>query len=213
MTDPELEARSKRIEELEGRLARRASVGVAPPVAAIALIGSLAMIYFQRDDLAYYFAPRTPISLGVEGDYHLDRAVTNRLAEIHGTPTLRGAYGIEHTDDPFVVVGLQNTPLLVKRRALSTEEWKPGTTPPPPDQRPFAAQGRLLSRDDATCCGDGFTKHDGYGEIHPQWLLIEGARPGGDLVAISWFGLLVLLTVVNLWLLTRGVLARIRRAG
>lgn len=211
MSDSTPEERSKRISELEARLARRPTVGVMPPVAALALLGALGTLYLQRDDLAYFFSVREPISLGAEGDYHFERAVSNRCAEVHGTPALRGAYGLDRNDEHFVVVGLQFTPLLVKRRALSTEEWRPGTTPPPPDQRPFAAQGRLLSRQAATRWADAFTKHDGYGGPSPQWLLIEGARPGSDLGTIAWFGVLLAFAAINLWLLVRGLLAFARR--
>ncbi len=211
MNDPTEKDRSTRIDELEARLARRPAVGVMPPVALLALVGAVAMLVLQREDLAYYFSERAPLSLGAEGDYHFDRALSNRYAEVHGVPSLRAAYGIDRSDEHFVIVGVQNSPLLVKRRALPTEEWRPGTTPPPPDQRPFTAQGRLLSRADAGRFGDAFVKHEAYGELHPQWLLIEGARPGGDLMAITWFGVLLAFAGVNAWLLVRGVLALVRR--
>lgn len=213
MSDPNSEERSTRIDELEARLSRRPAVGVMPPVAALALLCALGMLYLQREDLEYFFSAREPLSLGAEGDYHLDRAVSNRYVEVHGIPTIRGAYGVDH-DEHFVVVGLQNTGLLVKRRALPTEDWQPGTTPPRPDQRPFGAQGRLYSRaaaTQATRFEDAFVKHDDYAEIHPQWLLVEGIRPGNDSTTMTWFGVLLAFCAVNLWLLVRGVLALLRR--
>jgi hypothetical protein len=206
MSDPESEARATRIAQLEARLGRRAPVGVMPPVAALALVIAGWVIWLQYDDVAYFFSSREPISLGVEGAYRFDQAQSNRYAQLHGEPTVRGAYGVEGSQH-FVVIGVQNTPLLVKRNALPTEEWKPGTTPPPPDKRSFTASGRLLSRADASRWSDAFEKHESYGEINPKWLLIEGARPGSDLGAMGWFGLVIAFAAINLWLLIRGVLA------
>ena len=214
MSDPTPEERATRIDELEARLSRRPSVGVMPPVAVLALVGAVLLLLMERENVEYFFSSRDPLSLGAEGDYHFDRALSNRYAEVHGTPTLRGAYGVEGSDQHVVVVGLQNTALLVKRNALPTEQWKVGTTPPHPDQRPFTAQGRLLSRDEAIAnhrASDAFAKFDEYGEIKPKWLLLEGARPGHDFKAMAWFGVLLAFAGVNLWLLIRGVLAMLSR--
>ena len=208
MSEPDTEERSRRIAQLETRLARRASVGVMPPVAALALVIAGWVIWLQHEEVAYFFSGREPISLGVEGGYRFDLAVNNRYAQLHGAPTIRGAYGVEG-DQHFVVIGVQNTPLLLKRNALPTEEWKPGTTPPPPDQRSFTASGRLLSRAAASRWEDAFAKHESFGELKPKWLLVEGARPGGDSAAIGWFGLVVGFALVNAWLLVRGVLAMV----
>lgn len=179
-------------------------MGVMPPVAALALVLAGWVLSIQRADVEYFFSPRDPILLGVEGAYQFDRAVSNRFATLHGAPTIRGAYGVDG-DQHFVVVGVQGSVLLVKRNALPTEEWRPGTTPPPPDQRSFTASGRLLSRADAFRWEDAFSKHDSYGEVKAKWLLIEGARPGTDVLAITWFGLLIAFSGINVWLLVRGV--------
>lgn len=203
---PDEEERSKRIAQLEARLGQRAPVGVMPPVAALALLLAGWMMWLQYADVAYAFSSRDPILLGVEGAYLFDRAVSNRYATMHGIPTLRGAYGVDG-DQPFVVVGAQESPLLVKRKLLPTEAWKPGTTPPPPDQRPFMASGRLLSRADASKWAEPFAQHDAFGEQKPKWILIEGARPGADFAPMAWFGLLLAFAGVNVWLLVRGLSA------
>jgi hypothetical protein len=200
----DLDPHAARIAQLEARLAKRAPVGVMPPVAALALVIAGWVIWMQADDVAYFFSSKDPIQLGIEGGYRFDQAVSNRYVQLHGAPTIRGAYGIEG-DRHFVVIGVQNTPLLVKRKALPTEEWKPGTTPPPPDQRSFTASGRLLSRGAASRWEDAFAKHESFGELKPKWLLVEGARPGGDFGAIGWFGLVLAFGAVNLWLLFRGL--------
>src|SRR4051812_21422288 len=131
MSDPDPEARAKRIDELEARLSRKPAIGVVPPVAVLAIVGVVVLLVPELRSASYFFSERQPINLGAEGDYHFDRAVSNRFAEVHGTPTLRGAYGIERGDRHIVVIGVQNTQLLVKRNALSTEDWKVGSTPPP----------------------------------------------------------------------------------
>lgn len=208
MSDPNTEERTTRIAQLEERLARRAPVGVMPPVAALALVIAGWVIWLQADDVAYFFSSKEPISLGVEGAYRFDQAHSNAYAQLHGAPTIRGAYGLNGSQQ-FVVIGVQNTPLLVKRNALPTEEWKPGRTPPPPDQRSFTAAGRLLSRADASRWEDAFAKHESFGELQPKWLLVEGARPGGDFGAMGWFGLVIAFAAINLWLLLRGVAAMI----
>jgi hypothetical protein len=205
------EDRNERIAELEARLNRPPAVGVTPIVALAALAGSIALLWTQRLDAEYFTSSREPITLGVEGDYHFDRAVSNRYATVRGVPTSRGAYGNDNGKN-FVVVGIRETPLLVKRPALETEPWKPGATPPQPDQRPFSVSGRLLSRDDAELYKDGFEKLEQMGEVKPKWILVMGERPGSDLKTAGWLGGLVAFAAINLWLLLRGLVALKRPA-
>lgn len=205
------EERDKRLAELESKLSKPSTVGVLPPVAAIALCGVLAVMWLQRDEVVYFFSPRQAIDLGAEGAYRFDLAQSNRYAQLHGVPTVRGAYWVEG-GVTFVAVGVRETPLVVRRAAFATEEWKPGTTPPQPDQRPFAVKGRLLSRADAFKWEDAFKRHDEYGEVRAKWILLAEQRPGGDASAMAWFGVLVLFAGVNLWLLVRGTIAFFARA-
>jgi hypothetical protein len=198
--------RDERIAELEARLSRRPSVGVKPPVALAALVGACALLWMQQLDATYYFSSKEPISLGAEGDYHFDRAASNRYAEVRGVPTLRGAYG-EEGGKTFVIVGLRDTPLLVKRATLDTERWTPGRTAPQPDQRPFAVRGRLLAKDDAEVYQDGFKRLEEMGEVKPRWILIESDRPGTDFKAAAWVGGIGAFAALNLWFLLRGLAA------
>ena len=202
--------RDERIAELEARLDRRNPVGVMPPVAALALLGTLAVLWLDKRDLDYFLSERAPLSLGAEGDYHFERLTSGRYAEIHGLPTGRGVYGSER-GGTWVVVGLRETPVLVKRPTLPTERWKEGAPPPQPDQRPFAVRGRLLSRADAGRLSPAFEKMEQLGELKPKWILEEGVRPGADLISVATFGGLSAFALLNAWLLIRSTTALVRR--
>lgn len=205
------EDRERRIAELETRLSRPPGVGVLPPVAAIALAGALAMMWLQRDDLAYFFSSREPIDLGVEGAYRFDLAQTNRYAQLHGVPTSHGAYWMER-DETYLAIGVRETPLLVRRATFPNEAWAPGSAKgPPPDQRPFSVRGRLLSRADASKYEDAFKKHDEWAEVGAKWMLLAEQRPGGDYAGMMWFSVLLAFAGVNVWLLVRGVVAFLKR--
>src|ERR1700736_720852 len=136
--------RDKRIAELETRIRRSSAVGVRIPVALTGMITSMIVLALERKEGAYFFAPRTPIDLGSEGEYRLDRLTSNRYAQLHGVPTLRGAYWREG-NATFVMVGVLGTPILVRRLSLPGEDWIAGSKPPQPNQSPFAVRGRLLS--------------------------------------------------------------------
>jgi hypothetical protein len=205
-TDSIRETRDARIAHLEARL-NRPPVGVKWPVALLALAGACALLVLQKNDLGYFFSPRAPISLGSEGEYRFDALQSNRYAEIHGIPTLRGAYSVER-GTTYVVVGLRHTPILVRRAALPGEEWT-GATPPHPDQRPFAVRGRLLSQVDAKRFRDGFEKMLSMGEVKPLdgklWILVEGEQPMRDLPTFFWMVGLGTFAAVNLFFLVQSL--------
>ncbi|WP_426746874.1 hypothetical protein VZQ01_03220 [Myxococcus faecalis] len=202
--------RDLRIAELEARLARR-RVGVRPLAAVLGIMVSLALLAMQRRELAYVFSPAAPLTLGVEGDYRFDALVSNRYAQVHGIPTARGAYEREG-GATFVLVGLRESPFVVRRLALPGEDWVEGRPPPSPDSRPFAIRGRLLAQEDAPRYRDALALLKGMGELQPHegrlWLLIEGERPGEDrgrvLVALA----LLAFAVLNAVLLVRGLTRR-----
>lgn len=176
------EERAQRIAELEARLRRR-RVGVRVPVMLVALGVSGLLLGMLWPDVAYFFSPRTPLTLGAEGAYRYELLESNRYVQVHGIPTARGAYGRDG-EDVYVVVGLRESPFLVRRWALPGEEWAPGQAPRQPDQRPFGVRGRLLSEEAARGYGGGFRLLREMGEVQPRegrlWLIIEGARPGAD---------------------------------
>jgi hypothetical protein len=176
------EERERRIAELEARLRHR-RLGVRVPVMLVALGVSGVLLGMLWPDVAYFFSPRTPLTLGTEGAYRYEQLESNRYVQVHGIPTARGAYGLDG-EAVYVVVGLQESPFLVRRQALPGEEWAPGRVPRQPDQRPFGVRGRLLSEEAARGYGEGFELLRELGEVQPRegrlWLIVEGERPGAD---------------------------------
>jgi hypothetical protein len=206
--DSELQQeRDRRIAELEARQ-RRHGVGVKAPVAVIAILVAGALLGMLWKDLAYFFSSRTPLTLGAEGAYRYELLESNRYVQLHGLPTSRGAYGREG-EDVYVVVGLRDSPFLVRRRALPGEEWAPGKVPRQPDQRPFGVRGRLLSEADAERYREGFTLLREMGEVQPVdgrlWLVVEGERPGADRGVLLVALVLLAFILANLALLVRGL--------
>lgn len=209
--------RDEQIAALERRLQRRTPAGVSAPVAALAVaLALLAIWIFERRDLAYFASPAEPVSLGREGEYRWELLRSNRYAEIHGAPTTRGLYGPE-SGGVMVVVGLRDTPVLVRRRALPGEEWAPGKgTPPQPNQRPFAAAGRLLAIEDAPAwardAADQLRKGD---EVRPvegrMWILLSGERPRSDPGLLLVTALLLTFAALNAYFLVKDLRYRLQR--
>ena len=197
--------REKLIAQLEKNLARP-RVGLLPPVAALAFCAALTLAWWMRVDASYFFSSPTPIELGAEGDYHLDRAVSNRYAQVHGVPTVRGWY-VEEKDGSFVVLGLNDTPLLVKRVTFEEEIRRlPDGKRPQPRQNPFFARGRLLSRADAAKYEDVFREHEAWnGGAKASWLLIAEQPPGKDFSGVAMFAFVLVFAAVNAWLFVRGL--------
>lgn len=201
------EEQEKRIAELEAKLARPSNVGVTPVVAIVALAFSLYLIWGQRSDLEYQFtAPKEPIDLGAEGGYRFDLAQSNRYVMVHGSPSPRGWFFIER-NTTVVVVGILDTPIILRRPTLPSEKWTPGEPPPRPDPRPFTVKGRLLSREDAPVrYVDAFTEYEKWLGTPAKWILLQEDKPGGDLGGQAWVAVLGLFAALNFWLLVRGTM-------
>jgi hypothetical protein len=202
------EERERRIAELEARLARRPRSPLRAPVALVGIGVAAALLVMQWREVAYFFSPRTPLSLGAEGEYRYAELVSNRYAQLHGIPTSHGAYERDG-EAVFVLVGLRDSPFVVRRPALPGESWVQGKRPPQPDQRPFAVRGRLLAEEDATRYRDAFELLRAKGEVQPLqgrlWIVIEGQRPGEDLGRLAVTLLLVLVIATNVLFLVRGL--------
>ncbi|MGZ6134018.1 MAG: hypothetical protein ACXWK9_06140 [Myxococcaceae bacterium] len=198
------EARDERIAQLE-RSTRRRVTGVQFPVAVLCLLGTLFLLAREAPDVAYIFASREPVTLGSEAGYQLDRLRPNVYAQIHGVPLGTAFYGVDR-GARIVLVGLQDTPVVVRRPVLPTEDWVPGKKPPPPDPRPFGVRGRLLPLEDVPGFRDSAARLRALPGLRPVdgrlWVLREGERPGEDrgpliiaLVLLGFGGLNAVLAV------------------
>ena len=204
------EARDERIRQLE-RSTRRRVTGVQFPVAVLCLAGALFLLWREAPDFAYFFASREPITLGSEGSYRFDQLRPNVFAQVHGVPLGTAFYGVER-GARMVLVPLQDTPLLVRRPVLPTEDWVPGKRPPPPDPRPL---------DDVPGYRDAAAQLRAVQGLRPVegrlWVLREGERPGEDrgplliaLVLLGFGGLNVVLAVRGLLAILQDRAARRR---
>ncbi|QSQ16592.1 hypothetical protein [Myxococcus landrumensis] len=206
--------RDLRIAELESRLARR-RLGVRPLASVMAIAVSLSLVLMQRRELAYFFSSPVPLTLGAEGEYRFDALASNRYAQVHGIPTARGAYEQDGAG-LFVLVGLRESPFVVRRPALPGEDWVQGRAPPPPDARPFAIRGRLLAEDEAPRYRDALTLLRGMGELQPHdgkvWLIVEGERPREDRGLVLVTLALLAFAALNAVLLIKGLSRRFRGA-
>jgi hypothetical protein len=198
------EARDERIRQLE-RSTRRRVTGVQLPVAVLCLAGALFLLYREAPDVAYFFARREPVTLGSEGNFRFDQLRPNVFAQVHGVPVGTAFYGVER-GTRIVLVPLQDTPLLVRRPVLPTEDWVPGKRPPPPDPRPFGVRGRLLPLEDVPGYRDSAAKIRAVQGLRPVdgrlWVLREGEHPGTDrgplivgLILLGFAGLNAVLAV------------------
>jgi hypothetical protein len=205
------EERERRIAELEARQARRPRSPLRAPVALVGIGVAAALLVMQWREVGYFFSPRTPLSLGAEGEYRYEALASNRYAQLHGVPTTYGAYERDG-DAVFVLVGLRDSPFVVRRPALKGEEWTQGQKPPRPDQRPFAVRGRLLSEEDASRYHEAFELMRSKGQVQPLqgrlWIIIEGQRPGEDLGRLAVTLLLVLVIAANGLFLVQGLRRR-----
>lgn len=208
------EERQARIAELEDRLARGRRVGVKAWVAALCIFGAGVLAWLDRDDFAYFFSSREPITLGTEGSYELSAIVPNRYVQLHGVPTLRAVYADEHGQD-FVLVGLRDSPFIVKRRALPGEERAPGKVPPPPNQSPFGVRGRLMTRAQASRYEKAFEQLQGWGEVRASggqlYLVAEGDKPGSDAGLAALMAVLGVFVALNAWFLVQDLRYRFTR--
>ena len=188
------------------RRAARSTLGIKAPV-AVAGLAVVALLTWQGwADVAYFFSPREPLTLGAEGAYRLEEIASNRYVQLHGVPTQRGLY-VDESGRASVIVGLRDSPFMVKRPPLPGEERTPGRAPPRPDQRPFGVRGRLLTAEDAPAFSAAFEQLRGFGELQPWkgqlFLVVEGDKPGRDAGLALAMGLLSAFAAFNAWVLFR----------
>ncbi len=204
MSDPERDAF---IAKLEADQAKKPKVGVLPSVALVGLLMALFFAWQQREDVSYFFSSRTPIELGAEGAYQFERAQPNRYVQMHGVPSARGWY-VDEVEGAFVIVGVNDTSLAVRRRTFDDENRRVGDVRPQPRQNPFFARGRLLSREQAARYEVPLSEYEKWSGARVQWVLLAEVSPGKDLLSAGLFVGALLFAVLNAWLLKRGLSKR-----
>jgi len=140
-------------------------------------------VSLRDDEIGEFgFLQIRPLTLGREGDYHFERLTSNRYAQLHGMPTGTAFWG-QDRQGPFLVLGFEDTPMLVRRAPLPGETWTSGRPPPPPVQTPFALRGRLLAEAQAPAYRDAFQRGRQLSGLRPKdgqlWIVVEGERPVG----------------------------------
>jgi len=179
-------------------------------VAGFCLLGALFLLWRELPDARYALSPASPVTLGQEGDYRWGLLGSNLYVQLHGTPTGTAFWG-QDRQGPFLVVGLQDTPVLVRRAPLPGETWTPGRAPSPPVATGFAVRGRLLREDDAPAYHDAFVRAHALAGVRPRdgrlWIVLEGERPGEDHGAPVTAALLALFAAFNGWFAWRSLLS------
>ena len=200
--------------ELEERLERRGRAGLRPWVSVVAMGACIYFFTVIKDGVAYVFADRTPETLGAEGDYHFEALRSNVYVQLHGVPTTRGVYSQERAQT-WVGVGMQDTPIIVWRKAFPSEVWAPGTRPPTPNQTRLAVRGRLLTQDAARDLKGLFGQLGAKDRLQPMngklYVLREGERPGDDVTPLLLLGVLLFFFLLNLAFLAMELRHRLRR--
>jgi hypothetical protein len=185
-------------------------------VALVCLAGALYLFWRELPDVAYALSSASPLTLGQEGGYRFGALVNNRYVQLHGTPTGTAFWGQDRSG-PFLVVGLLDTPVLVRRSPLPGESWTSGRPPPPPVPTPFALRGRLLGEREAPAYREAFQRARQLSGVRPKdgtlWIVLEGERPREDWGAVLTAVFLALFAAFNGWLAFRAAAAVGRRAS
>jgi hypothetical protein len=206
-----VQPREARIAQLETRLRAQRTAGVRLSVSLVCFVGALYLLWRELPDVAYALSSATPLTLGHEGAYRFETLASNRYVQLHGVPTATAFWG-QDRGGPFLVLGLQDTPVLVRRAPLPSETWTPGHPPPPPLQTPFAVRGRLLAESAAPTYREAFQKARQLPGVRARegrlWLVVEGEKPREDWGAVLTAVLLALFAAFNGWLAVRRVVRR-----
>jgi hypothetical protein len=179
-------------------------IGVFPFVAAFALLCTGFFMFNMRADVAYFLSDVTPLELGAEGSYFEKNALENRYAQLHGIPSTKGWY-LDEKEGAFVVVGVNDSPFLVRRGRFQDEAVGSDGKPPAPKQNPFFARGRLISRASASRYESVFAQYRGWSGSEARWILLAEQAPRSNRGVPVSFLFFLIFGVVNAWLLVKGL--------
>lgn len=148
-------------------------------VMALGLAGYL--LFGLWGELGYWIGAPARVDLGSPGAYSMDRLREDVVATIQGVP---GPVANRYTRmfESWEIVSVRGTAVLVRRAPPRNEPPLPvGKAPPPPEQKPFTATGRLLRDTSIPQYEHAFRTLAERGEASPHqghlWVLLDGDLP------------------------------------
>lgn len=191
-------------EEVE-RVGRRDRTGWRSPALMIAIAGfSLYLAYSFQGEVAYFFSDPSPIALGEEGVYHLDRARVNRYATIEGLPSAAKVQ-YKQLGSAYKVFFILGSRVFVRSDLVAADgEAHDGWVT-------YRGGGRLLDlREEAEFANirEWYTRRAGFDFSRPAWILLDDIAPRQQWQYPLAVGVLILVALLNLVLLGRRLLAR-----
>jgi len=155
----------------------------------------------------YFFSGDEPAALGETGAYKLDEMAHNRYVTITGLPALKKA-SYDQLWRSYKVYQLMGARVFVRERLLPREAGAGGGEDDGGYQL-FYGEGRLLDMRAEPEYGsilEYFRRHTGFEpEAGPTWVLLQGVRPGDQLLYPVAFGVIALAGLFNLFLLIRRI--------
>ncbi len=197
------------LDDLDSPPPRRRSSASSLTISAVALGVALWVGYDQRADLAFWLSEAPRVDLGSPGAYQLDRAAPGVVARITGEPG-GSADRFSRLWARFEIVAFKGTNVLVVRRLKPDPSGS--NVEPPPDRRPFTAEGRLLADTDLPGYAHAYSFLVQRGDAQPAngklFVLLDGELPRSGLKTPAMILGLALLVVLNLAALAKGLLRR-----
>ncbi len=187
--EPIFEARRERGRRESPLLARN------PTVAILAVAVASWLLWDLSPDVSFFFSAREPIDLGGPGSYRLERARTNRLAQIRGELVDSVSVTEARSGAARTVGRIEGTNLVVDR---------------PGRGGPTVFEGRLLPARSRSAYGDAVAVMRSRGSrLGDTWAVLrDGERPRDKWLTVVGSAILALLVLVNLRALAKRYLAR-----
>lgn len=186
------------------RVARRDPVGWRSPALMVAVAAFSAYLAWSfRSEVAYFFSDPTPIDLGAEGEYHLDRAQPNRYARISGLPSVAKVQ-YKQLGTAYKVFYILGSRVFVRAELL------PRDGKPHDGWTVYEGRGRLLdlrSEPEYVNIREWYRERIGFDFSRPAWILLDGVAPRAQWQYPIVVGVLLLVALFNLVLLARRLLA------
>lgn len=175
------------------------------------------LLYDMRADFSYWLGGAPEVELGDGANGVPKNQADNVPARVQGKP---GPVADRFTfwGRRYEIVAIRGTSILVRRNLPGPEvPLPPGKAPPPPDQAPFAARGRLLRDDSIPAYAHAFQTLAERGEAVPReghlWVLLDGELPRKGWRTPAILPGLLAIAGMNVFAIVRYLRRRAVRAG